>query len=460
MTTTYATQVTPYFNDTVAAAEAGGAWVNLIGGTLVVGDGNGAVPSISALIAANGVTHEVWRGTTINAVNVDANNAAQLDVQVMIPAAIGGVEIGPFTVREFAILDATGNCCIVGTTNLEKTTSAQGQISDLVWIAAIVHGVGAVTVTPPSSTFLTIAQLVSYWNANLPTAAAPITQTDTVSSAGVKQRVFGARLASKPADPVTSTLDANAIGVGRPSSDGEFAAFAPTAGRFAWPWATLQQIGAMYAGLRAWVAGAFLPLVGGRLTGGLTVDYASPQITLKAAANGNADLNFVIDGTPEFAFGATKSGADPILTVWNGPAAAELVTFDGATNRVVVAGDPLTALGVATKQYADGTLTPNAVRLPNGWLLQWGQFTASTGSTSYGGVYETGTFPVSFSTAFPSACYGVVAAAYDINGQGLQEQAWVGGAGSISITNTGFLANMSCRANGVGMTGFFIAIGV
>ena len=101
----YATAVTTYYLDAVAAFEAGGPILNIAGGTLVVGDGNGVVPSLSALLAAGGVTNEVWRGQTVQSVSVDAAVANQLDIQVAIPVALGGVEIGPFTVREFAILD-------------------------------------------------------------------------------------------------------------------------------------------------------------------------------------------------------------------------------------------------------------------------------------------------------------------------------------------------------------------
>ncbi len=258
-TQTYATQVTSYYLAAVAAAEADGPMVNIAGGTLVVGDGNGVVPAISALIAANGVTHEVWRGQTISAVAVDANNAAQLDITCEIPAAIGGVEIGPFNVTEFAILDASGSCCVVGTTNLAKTTSGEGQTSDLVWIAAIVAGVGQVTVTPPSGSYASMTQVIAGYNANLPGVAAPITKTYSTISKGWTNRVIGIAPASQPADAVTPTTSAAAMGAGRPASAAEFAGAAPTAGGFPWPWPTLQQIGAALSALWAAITAAKSP---------------------------------------------------------------------------------------------------------------------------------------------------------------------------------------------------------
>jgi hypothetical protein len=93
-----------------------------------------------------------------------------------------------------------------------------------------------------------MSQVIAGYNVNLPYAIAPVTQTDSTSSTGWKLRGFGARLASQPADPVTTPSDANGIGVGRPASAAEFAAFAPTAGDFAWPWATLQQLGGALTG--------------------------------------------------------------------------------------------------------------------------------------------------------------------------------------------------------------------
>jgi hypothetical protein len=287
MTQIYATQVTQYYLNAVAAAEAGGAALNIAGGTLVVGDGNGVIPALSALIAANGVTHEVWRGQTISSVAVDLNNAAQLDIGCVIPVAIGGVEIGPFRVTEFAILDAGGNCCVVGTTDLQKTTSAQGQTSDLAWTAAVAAGVGAVTVTPPSAGFATMTQVINGVNANLPSCIAPLTKTDTTNSLGWLNRVFGIRNASQPAG-TTSTQEASALGAGRAATDAEFAAGAPESGAaMIFPWPTLQQIHAALSAL--WAAlGSYLPLAGGTLTGALTLAGA-PTTSLHAASKGYVD---------------------------------------------------------------------------------------------------------------------------------------------------------------------------
>ncbi len=242
MTTTYGTQPTQYYLDAITAQQAGGAAVNFVGGTLVVGDGNGTVPALSALIAANGVTHEVWRGQVITSVAVDSNNAQQLDIGVDIPATINGVEVGPFNVTEFAILDASGNCCIVGTTNLQKTVSSQGQTSDLAWIAAVGVGVGSVTLMPPTGSFVTLAQVISSWNgAAIPDCAAPLTKTDTTTSIGWIKRVFGINKATQPPD-ATSASDLAAMGVGRPATAAEFAAGAGESGGYAWPWPTLQQV--------------------------------------------------------------------------------------------------------------------------------------------------------------------------------------------------------------------------
>lgn len=241
MTTLYATRVTDHFAARVAAWQAGsGAQIDFGQGTLVVGDGDGAVPALTSLIAAGGVTHEVWRGQTIGAVSRDAENPQQMDIECIIPAAIGGVEIGPFTVREFALLDEAGALCVVGTTNLEKTVAAQGQISDLSWIAAIVvAATDAVVVTPPGAGFAHLSQVADAVNQHHPVAEAPLTQTDVISPAGWQQRTFGARAA-------TQAL----TGYGRAATDDEFAAGgAAETATFKLPWPTLAQVRGAFSAL-------------------------------------------------------------------------------------------------------------------------------------------------------------------------------------------------------------------
>ncbi len=338
MTTLYATQVTAYYLAALASYEAGGAALNIAGGTLVAGDGNGSVPSISALIAANGVTHQVWSGQTINSVSVDPSNPNQLDIACEIPAAIGGAEIGPFNVTEFAILDVTGACCVVGTTNLQKTTSGEGQTSDLAWIAAVVCSVaGSVTVTPPSAGYATMAQVIAGYDANLPNVAAPITKTDTTNSAGWTNRVIGIAPASQPADAVTPTSSAAALGAGRPASAAEYGVGAPTAGGFAWPWPPLQQVAAEFASVMSAISGlgtslaGYLLKSGGTMTGALVL-AADPTTALGAATKHYVDESIagVTGFLPEA--GGTMTGA------------------------LALAADPVSAMQAATKEYVDNSL--------------------------------------------------------------------------------------------------------
>jgi hypothetical protein len=317
----------------------------------VVGDGNGAVPTISALIAAGGVTHEVWRGQVIQSVTVDPNAANQIDVAVDIPASSGGAEIGPFTVTEFAILDALGNCCIVGTTNLEKTVSSQGQTSDLAWIAAVVvASTSAVTITPPNGGFATMAQVIAGYNANLPDAAAPITRSDTLLANGWLKRIFGIAPATQPGDPVSPASSAAAMGAGRPASAAEYAAGAPTVGGFAWPWPTLQQVAASFAAVTASIAAlgaslaGYLLKSGGTMTGPL-ITARDPQSAMEAA-------------NKEYVDGKVAGVAVPSI--------AGLLPEAGGTmtGPLITARDPQSAMEAANKEYVDGA----AAALPGGQL--------------------------------------------------------------------------------------------
>ena len=339
MTTTYGTQPTQYYLDAITAQQAGGAAVNFVGGTLVVGDGNGTVPALSALIAANGVTHEVWRGQVITSVAVDPNNAQQLDIGVDIPATINGVEVGPFNVTEFAILDASGNCCIVGTTNLQKTVSSQGQTSDLAWIAAVGVGVGSVTLMPPTGSFVTLAQVISSWNgAAIPDCAAPLTKTDTTTSIGWIKRTFGIVKASQPAD-ATSASDLAAMGVGRPATAAEFAAGAGESGGYAWPWPTLQQISTALTNLAnsltAQIQSAIAAIPGAAtvaqaLAGAAGNVWLSPASLVGALTNsglpGSALLNALISALT----GRLPVSTDGVTIAGNGEPGSVLAVIPGS----------------------------------------------------------------------------------------------------------------------------------
>ena len=397
-TQTYATQVTQYYLNAIASAQAGGPFVNLAGGVLIVGDGNGVVPTISALVAANGVLHEVWRGSTISSVSVDPNNAAQLDILCIIPAAIGGVEIGPFAVTEFAIMDNLGHVCVVGTTNLQKTTSVQGQVSDLAWIAAIVEGVGNVTVTPPSAGFATISLIAAEYSQSLPDCVAPITKADTTLANGWLHRVFSLRQASKPADAVTISGDANAIGSGRPASDVEFSSGNATVGGFAWPWPTLGQITAALTSIRTSITNI-------SLTPGPTGPTGPTGVTGVTGVTGPTGPTGATGATgatgPTGATGATGSTAlDPFNITGIGAIVIATTHTSGQTKQASVGFTASWVFGSGngtSYQSSDivvGSITASAtdlrwlnVTIPGGWELM------AVGST---GEADTSPYPCTF----------------------------------------------------------------
>jgi len=276
-------------------------------------------------------------------------------------------------VREFAILDATGACCIVGTTNLEKTVSSQGQTSDLAWTAAVVvASADAVVVTPPTAGYATMAQAIAGYNANLPDCTAPLTKTDTAQANGWLKRVFGAAAA---------TL--NALGVGRPATDAEFAAGQAADGGFAYPWPTLQQVSAALAALATAIAalpttlGAYLPLAGGTMQGALSL-FADPTAAAHAATKRYVDA----------AIAALTAALDAYLPLAGGTMLGWLT----------LKADPTQGLHAATKQYVDNKFYSGG-QLPIGAVLTAVQiFCESTGqapavgntATSQAGSFSTG----------------------------------------------------------------------
>ncbi len=236
-------KATAYYLAKIAAQQAGGALTDFTAGQIIVGDGNGVVPPISDLLAANGVVHEVARGSWVHGVSRNPINAAQTDILVVIPALdTSGQEIGPFYVAEYALTDETGNVCLVGTTLMVKFVTANGAYSDLAWIISDVFSNGAPILSPPTATFATLQDLILQINANQPNVTAPLTRAATMGTNGFLSVIFGIRAA-------TEAL----TGYGRVATDAEFAAgtAATGVGAFAWPWASLQQIKAALAAAAA-----------------------------------------------------------------------------------------------------------------------------------------------------------------------------------------------------------------
>ena len=268
MTDVFSTVPTAWLLAAEQAFVAGGPAVNLGAGVLKVGDGNGVVPTASAIIANGGVLHQVWQGP-VNAAVVDSGNALQVNINCLIPTVDAtGAEIGPFVVREFAIYDASGNLALVGTTNLPKTVSSSGMLTTLQWWACYAAAVAnPVVVQPPSGSWPTLGQIQTAV-AGLLSGTAPIVVTPSLQSSGWTNWLVSIARA---------TL--SALGIGRPATDAEFAAGA-SATDFAWPWPTLAQIKAALLN--------FLPLTGGTMTGFITL-AADPTAVKHAATKQYVD---------------------------------------------------------------------------------------------------------------------------------------------------------------------------
>lgn len=234
--TVYGTKATAAYLARRAAHEAGGTAINFVLGTVIVGDGNGTVPGLSDLLAAGGVTHEVWRGAVVRSVTVNATNPSEIDVLCVIPATDGdGHEIGPFWVREFAITDENGVVMLVGTTQIQKSTGADnGQTSDLSFIAGIGESNSStVILTPPAAGFATQVDIYNIVEAMAATASEPIYRIDTTVN-GKKYHQFAVR---------TAPQDIAKLGVGRPATNAEFASgVVDPASLTPFPWPTIAQV--------------------------------------------------------------------------------------------------------------------------------------------------------------------------------------------------------------------------
>lgn len=88
-------------------------------------------------------------------------------------------------------------------------------------------------------------------------------------------------------------------------------------------------------------------------------------------------------------------------------------------------------------------------------IINWGQLSATTASGGSGGVYESASTPLNFTTPYQNQCWGVFTTPMDVGGVGMQEQAWPSQPPGLN----GFLYYLACRQANTPMTGFFIAIG-
>ncbi|KAB2773243.1 DUF2793 domain-containing protein [Brucella anthropi] len=95
------------------------------------------------------------------------------------------------------------------------------------------------------------------------------------------------------------------------------------------------------------------------------------------------------------------------------------------------------------------------VKLEGGVIMQWGGFTGNTNAGNAGGVYESGSIPITWPIAFPNTIFQCVAGCgTDVVGTGLQEQAWF-----LSTTKTGGTALVACRSQNVSLSGSYIVFG-
>lgn len=256
-----ATKATQHYLNRIAAAQAGAPRVDFMQGLVRVGDGNGDIPLISDLLTAGDVLHEVATGSWVQAVTVNPNDPAQVDVLIVIPAVTGGDEIGPFWVTEFAITDENGAVCLVGNTFMAKFVSSQGASADIVFIAAEKVSNGVVELSPPSSAFATETWVRLIFNANLPVSARPLFHTDQMLPSGFVRRTFDCYPASMPLHPGSgqNMNDAEAVGYGRPATDEEFAAGGPATGGFQHPWVTIAQARSLIPDIPA-IPGTLAPI--------------------------------------------------------------------------------------------------------------------------------------------------------------------------------------------------------
>ncbi|MBB4199050.1 hypothetical protein CCR94_16275 [Rhodoblastus sphagnicola] len=170
---TYGSKTTAKYKQRVTAAEAGGAKVQFV--SFAVGDGNGAVPLLGSI--ESGLIHMVYAAPIMSA-SVNPGNLQQIDIVCPLPAVDGsGNAIGPFWIREVAILDEQGNVVVVANTQIEKSTSATGQVSAFNLTVSVSVDDATPLILTPAVTYATSDDVLSI-DAALATLLQAIAQAD------------------------------------------------------------------------------------------------------------------------------------------------------------------------------------------------------------------------------------------------------------------------------------------
>lgn len=111
-------------------------------------------------------------------VHHNPGNLQQIDIVCPLPAVDGaGAAIGPFWIREVAILDEQGNVVVVANTQIEKSTSATGQVTALNLTVSVSVDDTAPLILTPAVTYATSDDVFAL-DAALATLLAALAQAD------------------------------------------------------------------------------------------------------------------------------------------------------------------------------------------------------------------------------------------------------------------------------------------
>jgi len=115
----------------------------------------------------------------------------------------------------------------------------------------------------------------------------------------------------------------------------------------------------------------------------------------------DSDLTIGVSGTNVIVANATSDG-DILINVNDGGVVSTALTVDGATNRLVVAGDPTVSLGVATKSYVDAQISGSGELKADGSVSVAGIIKPDANNTR-----DLGTSGLKYKTVYATTFSGV-----------------------------------------------------
>jgi hypothetical protein len=395
-----------YFTTLTAVGEAKDAKAKALGTALkftamAVGDGNGALPVPDRTRTA--LVREVRRAA-INTLKQDPQNPAQLIAEQVIPENEGG-----YWIRELGLYDEDGDLfAIANCPETYKPVLAQGSgRTQVVRMVLVMTSAASVQLKIDPSVVLATRQYVDGQDAAHAAAADPHPQY--LTEAEGQARIAAAVAALVNSSPVA--LDTLAELAAALNNDKDFAATMTAALAQKLPVSSLGNFKTPIA-FNAGGAPALVAADAGKAV--VLTGVTAGTVFLPALATVPDGAAFMVKNESSVAWSVAAAGIDGLALSFGNGAAANIALLQDEFIVFVRGLGSWRTYGTGVLKTSGGFAAlkaPNGYqKLPNGMILQWGQFTQNDTGTA---TFYSFNLPI----AFPTACHqALITVGSQVNG--------------------------------------------